>query len=110
VYKRQLVYWVYQNERQVSLPLLPGIDAKDTLQVVRCVEVEANKPQFKPVNTPAEFDIVLMARNKAPHHVGLYLHGDMLVHAQDGAGTTASTLAYIKSLGFNHLSYYRWSL
>lgn len=101
-----LVFQVYKTELGLDLPELPGIDAKNRLQVAKTIR---GQEIFEIAETPQEFDVVILGRCSQCHHVGIFTEaeGGGVIHCQDGAGVVFVTVQQLKVQNFNKISFLR---
>jgi cell wall-associated NlpC family hydrolase len=82
-----IICMVYRDMLGIELPDYGVIDAADLLSVARALR-DGQMGQWVAVEKPAEFDVVGMYGRPSPRspravvHVGLYVKGGMVLHAQ----------------------------
>jgi cell wall-associated NlpC family hydrolase len=101
------VYYFYLN---TTLPIYPGVDAKDGELVARMVDAETQdfSTGWTEVSEPKEFDGVAMGRANIYSHIGIYTDGNggMIVHANDGHKVVAMRVSLLRLAGVQ-LKFYR---
>lgn len=58
-------------------------------------------------NDVRDFDVVMMSHGKHPHHVGLWVGPDRVLHAVEGAGVLCQPLSSLRMNGWHVLGFYR---
>lgn len=102
-----LVRAVYRDVLGIDLPVIDVTQA-EPLRLRHAMEQQAGAAWLD-VHTSAELDVVLMSHGKHPHHVGLWsaVDGGRVVHAVEGAGVVAQSLAALQLAGWRVLGYHR---
>ena len=83
-----LPMWWYARQYGIELPsLLDGYtSANDREQVAHLVSLQSQ--QWRRVEAPHQGDLVTLKHKRGtPWHVGIYLHGQRMLHTADGIGS-----------------------
>jgi len=90
---------------------LPFISVpKDWMESKYEIEHNAERALWVKVETPIEGDIVLMARNKVPVHIGITIFANNklgVLHCAQGCGVVFQDPIGLRSAGWGGLTYYR---
>lgn len=90
---------------------VPGVwvDASDTRAVLRAFRDHPERQAWVEVPAPAEGDAVLMAHNRHPAHVGVWVAADNggVLHCERPHGVMFAKPAALARAGWARLRYYR---
>ena len=106
-----LVWEVNRRHADRELPRFDDID----YQLARLnahINNQALSADWQRVDTPTDFDIVLLQRNQADaYHVGVYLDagGGKILHALDGHGVVCNDRNALVRMGFKKVEFYRYA-
>lgn len=104
----QFVRYVYRHHYNIELPLVP-VDPDDLRAVMEAFNGHEERTNWQQVQTPADGDVVLMARRGKAAHVGIYISEGLMrgvIHCRKGAGVIFDRVSVVKE-GFPKLEYYR---
>lgn len=104
-----LVRYVFATRYGVEMPAVAVDDP--SADNVRAIREASRRSGWRPCDAllPAEGDIVLMHGIDGPH-VGVMVEADgalLMLHAVQGAGVCAQTLAQVRGCGFSDLQLWR---
>lgn len=74
----------------------------------RALAAAAAGPDWRPVDTPAPGDAVLMAARRDPCHVGVWAGRGRVLHAVRGAGAVCVPVGRLPAQGWRVLGLWRW--
>lgn len=85
------------------------VDAMSLPAVARAFGGHAERARWVEVSTPQDGDAVLMAHNRFPSHVGVWLDidGGGVLHCQQGSGTLFTRRAMLPLAGWSRASFWR---
>jgi len=98
-----------QAERYgVNVPII-DIDAMNLHAVAHAFNGHEERGNWEEVSEPRDGDAVLMAHNRYPSHVGVWLEidGGGVLHCQQGSGVIFTRKAMLAHMGWAHAKYYR---
>lgn len=98
-----LLQHVYRQHYVIELPSFVGVDAKDNMAVARLI---GEREQWQEIKTPIEGCAVAMSKNKALHHVGVFVCG-MVLHAVEGIGVIAQSTAALRNNGWTTVRFFK---
>lgn len=98
-----LLCHVYRQHYNINLPVFIGVDAADNRAVAKLMN---QHDQWRELPTPMEGCAVALSKNKALHHVGLYVCGRVL-HAMEGQGVVSQTVATLTAKGWTTIRYFQ---
>ena len=100
-----LVKDVYKKQLGLELPPIT-FDACDIKKSAEFFGTETFKTDFKSVDFPTNYDIVL-TRGRGYRHVGLW-YNNRILHSVKGLGCMYSYPSDLKTMGFNDITYKRY--
>ena len=100
-----LLCHIYKIHYGISLPLFIGVDATDNLTVSRMIDDK--KSQWLEIKSPVEGCAVAMSKNKALHHVGIFVCG-MVLHSLDENGVCAQNLQSLQASGWSTIRFFKY--
>lgn len=79
-----LVWILYQNELNVTLPIYGEISAKDLKRVAKNISEGCAHETWRPVDQPCLFDVLVMHfyGTKRIGHVGIFVGGNRVLHTE----------------------------
>lgn len=85
------------------------VDAHNLRAITRAISYHPERLLWVAVDTPAEGDAVLMAHNRFPAHVGIWVDADGggVLHCEESRGVIFTTRAQLAVGGWTRLAYYR---
>jgi|KBSSwiStaDraftv2_1062776.scaffolds.fasta_scaffold1531016_2 cell wall-associated NlpC family hydrolase len=103
-----LVKLIYQAERGIHLPDLPGVTENTVLAICREI-VAQSQGLWREVLKPVDGCVVAMSQREALHHVGVWAatDGGKVVHAYQYANhVVAETLLFLHWKGFKTIRFF----
>jgi cell wall-associated NlpC family hydrolase len=82
----ELIRRIYADRLSVDLPSYGEIDARDLVKVARAMQTGAAGDRWRAVETPAEFDVVLMRGRSQVWHVGITTDAAHVLHTEIATG------------------------
>ena len=95
----------YKAVRARELPVV-DVDATRSMAVAHAFAGHPALGSWEAIEAPQEGAAVLMAHNRNPNHVGLWVGGGIL-HSVQGAGVIYTTPLMLRHSGWNVLGHYR---
>lgn len=90
---------------------MPAIPAPSSWAEARdMINNNAERSNWEQVDAPSEGDLVLMARNRRPVHIGVLILANGILgvlHCMQPNGVVFNSLPSLKSCGWGALTYYR---
>lgn len=90
---------------------MPAVQVPEDWREAREVlETHEERNRWNPVAVPGDGDVVLMARNRIPLHIGVVVKAngvDGVLHCFDPAGVVFQTQQGLRAAGWGRLTYYR---
>ena len=85
------------------------VNGSNLRAITRAISHHPERLLWNPVEIPAEGDAVLMAHNRFPSHVGIWIEADGggVLHCADPQGVIFTTRAQLAAAGWQALRYYR---
>ncbi len=104
-----LVWHVNKTQNHVELPRFDNID----YQIARInaeINDQALSEDWEEVESPQEFDCVVMRRAGEAYHVGVWLDvdGGKVLHATQ-KGIFCNDLGGLRRMSFHHINFYRFA-
>lgn len=102
--------WVQRLHFGRETPFI-DVDADNPLAVRRAFEKHPERQRWTLVPAPSEGDAVLMAHNKYPSHVGVWLDvdGGGVLHCINGEGVVFSSRSALQISGWGRVEFYRYA-
>lgn len=102
---------VYLRELGIPLAMRQALPL-DGQQVASAVAEEMEDGCWRRVSKPIDYDGVALSQGLEIHHVGIWIEADggLVLHALDGRGTVATSLATLARMGYRKIEYYRHAL
>lgn len=104
----ELPRWVLMTKLGLDIP--PIMTDPDNLrEVCGALQDIAKFGDFRPVDRPADFDVVELYRGTRPDHVGLFFAdaGGGVLHCQKHVGVLYDPVFVLRSSGWRTIRYYR---
>ena len=90
---------------------MPAVQVpEDWRQAREVLETHEERTRWAPVDVPADGDVVLMARNRIPLHVGVVVAANRatgVLHCFEPAGVVFQPPQALRATGWGRLTYYR---
>lgn len=104
-----LLVTLYRDAYGIALEPYGGVDAHNTRTVARLLAEGGKSDIWEPLAEPVDGCAVAMSGNARFHHVGMFtdLDGGLIVHAAEGRGVVAESLARLRGFGIHRLAFYR---
>lgn len=104
-----LVRYVQKKHFNRELPII----APENYGVISCAREFRDHPErarWVDTITPIEGDVALMAHNRHPVHVGIWLNvdGGGILHCLQGSGVVYQNVQSLKNAGWGRLNYFRF--
>lgn len=98
-----LLCHVYRQHYNIILPEFLGVDAKNNIAVAKLID---QREYWTELKTPIEGCAVALSKNKALHHVGVYVCGRVL-HAMENQGVVSQTTSTLITQGWTTIRYFQ---
>lgn len=108
-----LVAYVLKQRQSIDLPTVHRSEdeAAAARSIARAVKRYSRRAGWVAVESPAEWDIVLMANvDGREHHMGIYVvlyNTRWVLHCEPKTGVILDDLATLPHRGFNRITFYR---
>lgn len=105
-----LVRYVYNKHKGVLLNNYIEACGLVPRQRAEVIENEA-KSSWEPITTPEHLCVVVLAKNKIVHHVGIYLQlgSGVVLHSHRGCGVITQTLTQLRLSGWTNIKFYGYN-
>lgn len=102
--------WVQKHHYGRETPFISA-DATSPLVVRRTFEKHPERKRWVSVSVPSDGDAVLMAHNKYPCHVGVWLDvdGGGVLHCINGEGVVFSSMSALRISGWGRVEFYQYA-
>jgi len=87
------------------VPDLPDYTAEDQAEARRLMD--SVSARYRRVDAPAPGDILLLGRGRQPHHAGVLVTPQLVLHATRALGTAAQPLSLVRQV-YPLVRAYRW--
>lgn len=106
-----LVYLVYRERFNITLPRLPGVAGHSIIRVAGVIR-EQMEEDWEEIPKPFDGCVVGMSQNAAIHHVGIaiFATGTKIVHTMEGFQVIAEPRQTLRWKGFKTIKFYRHRL
>lgn len=99
---------VQESRFNVQLPVIQY--RKDWMQATEEMQHHPEHQNWMQVDSPEEGDIVMMARNRLPLHIGVWIKANMkqgVLHCAEPGGVTFQTRSELQMMGWGNLKFFR---
>ena len=104
-----LVCDIYQKQFEIELSPFEGYNPKDLRRTNEEIEKQGVLGEWIKLDEPEDNCLVLMSKNKAFHHIGIFIDidGGKVIHACDGANVLIQHFHKVELSGFVKFAFYR---